>query len=331
MLAELRRVAVRLEVPRVPPPVPPARPSPEDTLPVAPVRLPAGGGTGAHPAVAPGGGPGGTRTMPRPPGLEPEHAHPAYAGHGGTAEGPSPHLRARRRSRRVFAAWTAIVLVLALVVGLTAWWLGVGRWTAMPSVIGLEQSTAQQLLGEADLVARVTQAHDDGVAAGLVSGANPVPQSRLLRGSVVELTVSTGRPAVPAITPGTAVADAEQAIRDAGLTPVRTTGAAEYSTSVPEGTVVRTDPGAGAALPVGGQVTLVVSRGAPPQPQRVRVPFLIGDRFDEAADELRGLGLEADENRTGFPFQRRNGRVVNQAPGPNSLVDPGTTIRLDTI
>jgi beta-lactam-binding protein with PASTA domain len=273
--------------------------------------------------------------MPRPPGLDPGQwpGDPDYptAAPAVALNGPPPHLRARKRSRRVFAVWMTIVLVLTLVVGLTAWWLGVGRWTAMPSVIGLEQATAQQVLSEADLVARITEAHDDGVAAGLVSTTNPTAESRLLRGSVVELTVSVGRPTVPAIAPGTAVASAEEAVRGAGLIPVRTTDAAEYSTTVPDGTVVRTDPAAGATLPVGGSVTLVLSRGAPPQPQKVRVPFLIGERFDEAADALDDIGLKADENSSGFPFRRENGRVINQSPEPNSLVEPGTTIRLDTI
>jgi eukaryotic-like serine/threonine-protein kinase len=328
MLAELRRVAVRLEVPRVPPPVPPPRPIEEqDTIPAGPRRV--AGSTGAHPA----GGPGGTRTMPRP-GSDPDDArhgprdrsHPAVAAHE-----PPPHVRARRRSRRVFAVWIAIVMVLALVVGLTAWWLGVGRWTAMPSVVGLEQTTAQQLLDEADLVGRVTEAHDDGVAAGLIAGSDPAPQARLLRGSIVELRVSAGRPTVPAVAPGTTVAAAEQAVRDAGLTPVQSTAAAEFSSTVPTGAVIGTDPGAGATLPIGSPVTLVVSRGVQPEPERVRVPLVIGDRFRDAADALGDAGLEAEENRGGFPFSRRNGVVVGQQPGPGSLVDPGTTVTLNTI
>jgi serine/threonine-protein kinase len=326
MLAELRRVAVRLEVPRVLPPVPPPRPIEEqDTIPAGPRRVDAGTGThriGAPVPAAPG--PGGTRTMPRP--ADGGAAHPAAPGHE-----PPPHLRARRRSRRVFAAWIAIVLVLALIVGLTAWWLGVGRWTAMPAVIGLEQTTAQQLVDQADLVVRLTQSHDDGVAAGLVANSDPAPESRLLRGSIVELRVSAGRPTVPAVAPGTAVAAAEQAVRDAGLTPVQTTDANEYSSTVPAGAVVRTAPGEGAALPIGSPVTLVVSRGVQPEPERVRVPLVIGERFDQASDALGERGLDAEENSGGFPFRRENGVVIGQDPGPGSLVDPGTTITLDTI
>ncbi|MDT7652287.1 MAG: eukaryotic-like serine/threonine-protein kinase [Pseudonocardiales bacterium] len=327
MLAELHRVAARLEVPRVPPPVPPAPPEEEqDTVPSGPRRvLPRAHGTGAYPAPhpVPGGGRTGTRMMPRP----------ADAEYHAATDGPPPHLRARRRSRRIFGVWVAIVLVLCLLVGATAWWLGTGRWTAMPPLVGLEQTTAQQLLGQADLVASVTTAHDDGQPAGVVSATDPPPEARLLRGSTVLLTISAGRPTVPVVAAGTAVAVAEQAVRDAGLTPVRTTDADQFSATVPAGAVLGTDPASGAALPIGAPVTLVVSRGPEPPAEtyRVEVPFVIGKRFDDAADKLGEAGLDAEEGSRGFPFGRDNGRVIEQDPSAGSLVEPGTTVTLRTL
>ncbi|HYH32702.1 MAG TPA: Stk1 family PASTA domain-containing Ser/Thr kinase [Pseudonocardia sp.] len=307
LLAELRRVAVRLEVPRVPPPVPPPRPvEDQDTVPAAPQRLGVGTATAAH------AGPGGTRALPRPPDDE-----------------PPPHLRARRRSRRLFAVWIAVVLVLALLVGVSAWWLGSGRWTAMPRLVGLEESAAQRVLAEADLVGRLVEARHDEVEEGRVSATDPAPEARLLRGSRVTVTISTGRPAVPDITPGTSVAAAEQAIRDAGLTPVRSSDATEDSDSVPEGAVIRTDPDAGSELPIGESVTLVVSSGES-EPETVEVPFVIGEDFDDAADILDDLDLEAEED-SAFLIGRDNGRVIGQDPPAGSTVDRGTTIHLSTV
>jgi beta-lactam-binding protein with PASTA domain len=317
LLAELRRVAARLEVPRVPPPVPPARPVDEQqTLPVGPRRVPAG--TAVQPVPVPAGG-GGTRAMPRPADEVPD--------------APPPHVRARRRSRRIFAGGVALVLVLALLVAVAAWWLGTGRWTVMPSLVGIEQSTAQQLLGEADLVGRVVRAHDDAMAAGLVAATDPPTEMNLLRGSTVILTVSDGRPTVPAIAPGSALAAAEQAVREASLTPVRSTAATEFSDTVPEGAVIRTDPAPGTALAVGAPVTLVLSRGQEPAPPaRVRVPFLIGEAFDDAANLLDDLELDAEERPAiGFGLGRDNGRVIDQSPEGGSMVDPGTTVVLETL
>jgi serine/threonine-protein kinase len=319
MLAELHRVAVRLEVPRVPPPVPPPRPLEEqDTVPAAPQRLAGGpraaggvaGGTAVS-AALPTPGPRGTRALPRPD--------------DGTTP---PHVRARRRSRRAFTFWTAVVLVLALLVGATAWWLGSGRWTEMPSIVGLDAAAAQQLLADSDLVVRVIEAYDDDVADGLVSATDPAAQAALLRGSTVQITVSTGRPTVPEIAPGTSVAAAEQALRDAGLTPAHGSDDTDDSDSVPAGAVLRTDPEAGTELRVGAPVTIVVSSG---ESDTVQVPDVVGKDFEDAEDVLDELDLEA-EGRSAIPFLgRSDGQVVEQSPRAGTTVERGTTVTLTTV
>jgi len=309
MLAELHRVAALLEVPRVPPPVPPPRPIEEqDTVPAAPQRLTPG--PTAHPAAPAAQGPRGTRALPRP-----EHDTP-------------PHVRLRRRSRRAFAAWTAVVVVLAVLVGVGAWWLGSGRWTEVPSIVGLDAAAAQRLLTDSDLVARVVEAYDDEVADGIVSATEPAPRAQLLRGSTVVVTVSAGRPTVPEIAPGTPLADAERALREAGLTPVHGPDDTDDSDSVPEGAVLRTEPDAGTELRVGGRVTLVVSSG---KSDTVRVPDLIGKDFDDAEDILDELDLDA-KGRSAIPFLgRRDGRVVDQSPRAGTTVERGTTVTLTTV
>jgi serine/threonine-protein kinase len=223
--------------------------------------------------------------------------------------------------------WIAVLLVLGLVVGGTAWWLGAGRWTAMPSVVGLDRAAAERLLAGADLAVSVTEEHDDDVAADRVAASDPVAEARLLRGSAVTLRVSTGRPTVPVIAPGTAVADAEQTVRAAELTPA--TGGSEFDDAVPSGAVVRTDPAAGTALPLNGAVTLVLSKGQAPPPE-VRVPFVVGERADSAEAALTRLGLRV-RIENGLPFVRPNGRVVGQDPGTGETVERGSTITLTVL
>jgi serine/threonine-protein kinase len=310
LLAELRRLAEFLEVPRVAVPVPPP-PLIEDvdtnTLPRVPPAGPAD-------AAAVSAGPRGTRALPRP------------ADHGTAVAALAPYVQERRRGSRVFRIWTAVILALTLAVGASAWWLGSGRWTIMPRVAGLEQTAALNLLDQADLVGKpATLPHDD-VPEGQVIEADQQPDADLLRGTTVTITVSTGQPEVPAIAPGTSVADAEAAIRAAGFTP-RNNGAAEYSDTVPEGTVLRTEPEAGTRQRSGETVELVLSRGK--EPQQVRVPNLFNDDFEDAVDELEGLGLQADEEPT-VPFFGTGGRVIGQDHGAGSLVDPGTVIVLQT-
>jgi len=309
-LAALCRVVERAGVPRVPPPVPPARPVPDGLGVAGPER---------HPGIP---GPRGTRVLPRD-----EVAWGAVTGHS-FAVGPDSRQR-QQRSRRVFGAWVSVVAVLGLLVGATGWWLGAGRWTEMPTVVGVERASAERLLLAADLVATVTVARHDEVPAGMVSAVDPAAGARLLRGSTVRLTVSSGRPQVPAVAAGTSVADAEKAVRDAGLAPAQAGSAREYNGSAPAGTVVRTDPAAGTALPGGGRVTLVISRGPEP-PRQVRVPFLVGRTAAEATAALAAVGLQA-EVESGWPFGGRpadQAQVVGQSHGPGSMVDRGTTITL---
>jgi serine/threonine-protein kinase len=307
LLALLQEARELLEVPRVRPPRPPARPIDEqDTIPSE-----ARNGRALR----------NTRALPRPDGTAPDvERRPAAA--------PRSHRQRRRRSRRIFATWIAVVLVLGLLVATAAWWLGTGRWTAMPSLLGVDRQVAERLIAEADLVARVTEAHDDAVAAGRVAATDPAADARLLRGAEVRLTISLGRPVVPEVAAGTTASAAEQAVRDAALTPVRATDSDEFSDDVPAGALVRTDPPAGTALPIGAPVTLVLSKGVEP-PRDVAVPFLIGEDASDAVDELVDAGLEPDIQAQ-FPFGSENGTVVAQDPEPGTRVDPGTTVVLLT-
>jgi serine/threonine-protein kinase len=328
LLAELRALGAGLDVPRVPVPLPPAPPVEEqDTLPAH--------GPGPAWGDGPGAGPRGTRALERsePPDEETVRSAPVRTpGRRGTAETDRPdgladHRIAGRRGRRVFAIWIVVLLLLGLVVGGAAWWLGSGRWTAVPSVVGLDREAALRLLSDADLSVTVTEEHHDDVAADRVVASEPVARSRLLRGAAVTLRVSTGRPSVPAIGPGTAVADAQQSIRAAELTPA--TGGAEFSDTVPSGAVVRTDPPAGALLPIHGTVTLVISKGQAPPPE-VQVPFLIGADADSAEAALRRLGFAVQVEQR-LPFLRVDGRVVGQSPQAGEKAERGSTVTLTVL
>ncbi len=308
-LAQLHHVARVLEVPRVPVPVPPA-PDGDDTVP----------GIAAAP-----GAPGrrGTRALPAPV-VEPA-AEPAAQRHR------TPEAPPRARRRPVVLA-VALVAVLGLLLG-GGWWWGSGRFTQVPVLVGLDEAQALTRLGEAGLGAGAAQRRlDDAAPAGTVLASAPGAGTRSLRGDVVVLTVSAGRPVVPAVAPGTPVADAERVLRDAGLEPA---SAQEFSAAVPAGAVVRTDPGAGAAVPIGSVVTLVVSRGPEPspEPERVVVPSVFGQRFDDAEELLEELGFDVEQRDTFDlgPRDREASTVVGQSLGAGSLVDEGARIVLDTL
>ncbi|MBP2369335.1 Stk1 family PASTA domain-containing Ser/Thr kinase [Pseudonocardia parietis] len=324
---ELLAVADRLGLPRTGVPRPPGPPPPDDgaTLPAAPRRV------HADAAVRPSG----TRVAPR--GVHGTAVTPA-----GEPEALSrADLRSqRRRGRRVFALWMVLLVLLAALAGTGAWWLGSGRWTTMPVVTGMDRDRATALVAESDLAPSVTERADDEVAPDVVAEVDPAAETRVLRGSTVTLIVSTGRPTVPEAPAGSSVADVEEAVRQAGLTPVRSTTAEEFSSDVPAGAVIRTDPPAGTRLPGGSAVTLVTSSGAKPAPtpptpepepdRPSGVPFVIGMSADEAEELLESKDFDVDIDRS-FPFGRRDGRVVGQDPDSGSDAEPGDTITLTVL
>jgi eukaryotic-like serine/threonine-protein kinase len=105
---------------------------------------------------------------------------------------------------------------------------------------------------------------DSTQAKGVVLSANPSPGARVAPGTVVALTVASGRNAVPAVA-GMSRDEAQAALRDAGFTawelPVTVPGAAA-------GTVVATRPDRGSSEWLGTAITLLVAAdpGATPTP-----------------------------------------------------------------
>jgi serine/threonine-protein kinase len=248
-------VRAALGVPRVPVPLPPAA--------AATVRL-----EPAHTQSRPGtqeSGPRPTRALTQL-GASGEPAWtPAV---WDASEQQTEYLARRRRGRRTLAIWIAVVLLLGLLVGAVAWTAGAGQWTTTPTVVGMDEATATRLVRDAGLVPVVQERHHDTIPAGRVAASMPADGAQVTKGSTVTLTVSTGRPTVPSIAPGTSVAQAEQLIRSADLTPVRRGTTQRPDPNAPPGTVVDTSPAAGTQLQIGGQVSLVLSSGRPPKHAR---------------------------------------------------------------
>jgi penicillin-binding protein 1A len=102
----------------------------------------------------------------------------------------------------------------------------------------------------------------------------------------------------------------------------------------PEGTVVAQDPPAGSRLIQTGTVTISVARGAPPEPELVMVPNVIGRAQSAAAATLTDAGFtvvvsyapNCDPNAEGCDY--RPGIVWDQSPGGGAQVEPGSTISL---
>jgi beta-lactam-binding protein with PASTA domain len=233
----------------------------------------------------------------------------------------------RVRSRRKVTIWLLIVLLLAAVAGAVGWWLGVGRWTAVPALIGKSQATAQALMSQAHLTPLFAQQRRNDRPAGEVISTDPGEGSRQLRGATVTVVVSLGRPVVPNITPGADLADAQKQLRDAQLNPVTDDSRNTFDPTVPAGKVLRLDPPGGTPLDVGGTVTILLSKGAEP-PKPVNVPSVIGLTRDQAFAKLQQAGFQPFDLPATFSEQADKDHVAGMSPAPGTQIKAGESRRV---
>jgi eukaryotic-like serine/threonine-protein kinase len=307
-LAELQRIRADLDIQPVPVPVPVSEQ--RTALMAADTAGPSTDEITAIQDEPQSSGPQGTRAMSRSA-LDAQEHQP------GTEVRPvAPFETQRRRSRRAFVVWAMVILLLAGLVGGGAWWLGQGRYIDVPAVNGHPEVLARKALQDVQLVPKVTGQYNDSVPERTVINSDPAQGSRTLPGREVELFVSLGRPRVPAIAPGSSVASAERALRDAQLQPRRDLSADQYHPTVPEGAVIETNPAPGTRLPSNTQVTLVVSKGPPP----VRVPDVRGMSRDDAFAALSNAGFDPYEAGRQFAADVDADHVISTSPSGGNMV-----------
>ncbi|WP_442941919.1 Stk1 family PASTA domain-containing Ser/Thr kinase [Nocardia sp. NBC_00416] len=310
MVAELRAIAASLDLPsyRVPAP----RDSAEHTSARHPITRP--------PAPEPAAGPHATRMVttarprvdgPPPPTYIPPQQPTQYGS----------YQENRATNRRNGMIWAAVVVVLTLLVGVGGWWLGMGRYATVPSVAGMTLENATAELRDTGFETGTRDKASDTVPVGGVVGTDPGPGARQTKGSTIDILVSSGKPQVPAVSPGDNWDDVQQLIRDQGLQPV---DGGEIASTAPEGTVARIDPGPGTVLPAGAHVQVWKSNGSKP----VQLPDLRAATPDQARAKLADLGLTVGGERNVYDKLVEAGRVIGTDPAVGTTVDAGSSVTL---
>ncbi|CAL9432666.1 Serine_threonine-protein kinase PK-1 [Streptomyces sp. enrichment culture] len=116
--------------------------------------------------------------------------------------------------------------------------------------------------------------------------------------------------------------EARDRLADAGLDVGEVTEA--YSDTVERGTVMSTDPKAGARIRGNDSVSLVISQG----PQTVRVPDVDGYRLDRARSVLKDEGLEPGMVTRAFSEDVPRGFVIFTEPGKGTKVRAESAVAL---
>ncbi|WP_106614890.1 Stk1 family PASTA domain-containing Ser/Thr kinase [Saccharothrix carnea] len=308
----------------------------EQTVRVEPVRVGAGAPFAEptvpvhrpNPLVPPTSGPQGTRAIPRAALLAPPE--PQLAAPAPPAARPRPKRppkkktpeqvleEMRARSKRQFITWLSVVVVAAILIGFTTWWLTVGQVTTVPNLVGQDEAAATAMLDEASLTKTVRRENSDTVPSGQVISTDPPAGTEAEQGDLVRLVVSAGRPVVPQVNGGAEVALAEQEIASVGLKPQLNPAEDAFSDRVPKGKVVTLKPAPGTPVPIGSAVTIVLSKGSEPKP----VPSVIGKTKDEAFAELSAAGFEPVEGPQEPSDRVDGGKVVRTDPPAGTNLPP---------
>jgi beta-lactam-binding protein with PASTA domain len=235
--------------------------------------------------------------------------------------GAPPPGQPARRSRRGLV-WGLVIALLAAAALTGGWYLGSGRYTQLPPVLGQDQGSATSELELAGLEVRVEpeQEFSEDVPPGNVVDQRPGPNARVRKGSTVALVLSKGpdRRPVPELV-GKDRAAAEAALSEVGL---GTGEVAEEFSDRPKGTVIRTEPAAGERLRPGADVTLVVSKGV----ELLPVPDVRGKSQGDAAEQLKAGGFASSVSQV-FSETAPKGVVVGQEPAGGTAAR-GATIKL---
>jgi serine/threonine-protein kinase len=232
----------------------------------------------------------------------------------GPPEEPAPDGGRPRRSRRG-PVLLVLALVLALLVGGGAYWLGWARYTSTPGVLGMSQAAAETKLEAAGLtVEYADDEYSETVPAGMVIETDPAPGGRVLDNGTVTVTVSLGKERydVPRLK-GMTEDQAQDALLDVKLAYDETVQ--RWSETVPKGQVIRSKPEVGTTLRPGASVDLVVSKGRKP----IRVGDWVGKDADQAIAALEKRGLVGRVAKEEHSDTVDEGEVIAQDPSGGTL------------
>ncbi|RVW05885.1 Stk1 family PASTA domain-containing Ser/Thr kinase [Rhodococcus xishaensis] len=239
------------------------------------------------------------------------------------AADPFGNVEARlRRSRRTVLVWLLAVLLIAATVGFGGWWLGSGRYAAVPVIDGQDRAAAAATIEAAGFTTKTRGQYSDAAAVDSVLGTDPSAGSKVPRGSSVTILVSLGRPAVPEVTGNGDLAAVEAALQERTFVPVK--GGEAFSARVPVGAVAALEPAPGTVLDVGSQVQMILSKGAPP----VDVPDVSGMSEDAAREALDAVGITVREVQQVFDADVDAGDAIGTDPAVGANVEAGSSVVL---
>jgi len=190
----------------------------------------------------------------------------------------------------------------------------------MPNLVEKSWEEAIEILEKNKLLYDMVEEISNDVESGYVIRQSIKRGDEIEVGTKVTVVVSIGKDSVdvPNVV-GKAESEAKQQITNANGD-FRVATKEEYSSSVPEGHVIRQEPSGKAEH--GSTITLIISKGA----EKVSVPSLVGRTESEAESSLRNAGLSIGKIREVNDDQVPKGQVISQSIDAGTSVDAGTKV-----
>jgi serine/threonine-protein kinase len=229
------------------------------------------------------------------------------------------------RRRRRTAIITAVLTLAVAVAAVLGWYFAEGRYTHVPKVVGKTEAAAVKNLHDSGLHVRFgPEVYSSKYKDGQVATESPSGGSRLTHGQTITLQLSQGgKPyTLPTGFRGSSVSDVTNQLKTAQISIAKTVQV--YSTAVPSGSVVGTNPALGQTVHGGDSIDLRVSRGPAP----VTIPNdLVNESEQTATNELQKLGLDVT------PVERYDstvaaGNVVRSHPSVGAHAHKGDTVTI---
>jgi eukaryotic-like serine/threonine-protein kinase len=226
--------------------------------------------------------------------------------------GFSDLLAQLNRNPRGRLALIAGLLTLGLLVAVGGWWFGIGRYSSTPDLTGnFTKKTAEAQARTLGFKVVFDKGQFSETAPkDKIIGQKPAPGDRILTGDTITLTASLG-PEVYKV-PDVIGKTFDLASEDLATIKVQVQkGGEKFDDTIPNGSVVDTDPKVGADVRPNTVVKVFVSKG----PNPVRVPNVIGRNLDDAKRALTQVGIKAANIKvTQVDSDKPQGEVVQQDP-----------------
>ncbi|CAN2191423.1 STKc_PknB_like domain containing protein [Candidatus Nanopelagicaceae bacterium] len=234
-------------------------------------------------------------------------------------------VRKRKKTSKRVRRNRKVALAMAVIVGIVGWYVlvGPGSRVVVPSTVGASQTEVSAALDPLGLTSMVIEKQfSEEIPEGHVIQSIPEGGGRIDQGGTVKLVISKGAerfilPAVAGLTP-------EAAQNLIGKLPlVIAPLAEEFSTTVPKGYVIDSNPPTGEKVKRGTSIIIRVSKGI----EQIALTSYVGKSSDQALNELQDAGFVVTSTYA-YSETRLAGEVVSQKPVGGGTADKGAKVAL---